>query len=389
MGRRAIFELACSPLYRLLVSGWLTTILSMTELSAEPLLAWYADHHRQLPWRAVRDPYAIWVSEVMLQQTQVETVIPYYERWMAAFPTVAALAGAPIDNVLKLWEGLGYYRRAHALHRAAGVLVATTGGRLPRDVRSLEALPGIGPYTARAIASMAFGADELALDGNLKRVLSRLFNIELPVNTPDGERLLRAQGLSILPAGHASEFNQALMDLGALICRRGVPDCPACPLQDSCQAHQAGEEAERPVRASRPDRRHHIRVSAVLRRGKCVLVGKRPEGKLLGGLWEFPGGKLEPGERLDEALRREMVEELDLDVTVGKPIGVYEHAYTHYSVTAHALECGLPANARPKSNAHSELRWVTPAGLADLPMGKIDRAIAADVAGGSAETTAG
>lgn len=341
---------------------------------AKDLLAWYSHHARRLPWRGTRDPYAVWVSEVMLQQTQVDTVIPYYRRWMRAFPTLASLAGASTDQVLKLWEGLGYYRRGLLLRDAARQLVQSGKDRLPEDVDSLESLPGIGAYTSRAIAAIAFRADELALDGNLRRVLARLFNIDADVRSPGGERQLKQAGESILPHGQAGEFNQALMDLGALVCLPAHPRCVDCPVAGHCAALKAGVQESRPVRPRKKPRPHQRRLAAVVSQQGRVLVRRRPEGKLLGGLWEFPGVDVEAkagdGERVAEA----MEQAVGWRVRVGAKLGEYQHAYTHFSVTVEAFAC-RPQGQR-RSRAGPGQRWVAPEALAALPMGKVDRAIA-------------
>jgi A/G-specific adenine glycosylase len=348
---------------------------------SKALLVWYGANARDLPWRRTHDPYAIWVSEIMLQQTRVEAVLPYYKRWMARFPDIHTLAAASQEEVLALWEGLGYYSRARHLHRAAQVLVAEHGGRLPETAAELERLPGIGRYTAAAIATFAFGADAIALDGNLRRILSRLFDLPLDPRTPEGERRLLAQAAGLLPRGRASEFNQALMDLGATICTPRSPDCLRCPLAQACLARARRTQAQRPVRARRRPIPHRTVAAAVLRRNGDVLVGRRPEGSLLGGLWEFPGGKQESGETLKACLRRELREELGVKVVVGEEIGAFENTYTHFRVTVHAFECRL-ASGEPRALDHSEIRWTPIARLGRLPMGKIDRAIARRIASG-------
>jgi A/G-specific adenine glycosylase len=339
------------------------------------LLAWYAEHARDLPWRRQRDPYAVWVSEVMLQQTRAETVVPYYLRWMDRFPNVEALVAASRDEVLGMWEGLGYYRRAHNLHQAAHILVAENEGALPGEVDKLRHLPGIGPYTAAAIAAIAFNQDVIAIDGNLRRVISRLIDLAIDPRSPEGERQLRSWALGELPSGQSSIFNQALMDLGAMVCIPRTPNCGVCPLPQSCLAFQRGVQDARPVRAPRKPIPHITATAAVLRRGKRVFIGRRPEGVLLGGLWEFPGGRLEPEESLESCLRREIGEEIGVEVEVGVSLGAFNHAYTHFRVTVHAFECKL-IMGEPQAFEHSEVRWVSPERLREYPMGKIDRAIA-------------
>jgi len=338
------------------------------------LLEWYEQSARKLPWRGGQDPYLIWVSEIMLQQTRVETVIPYFERWLERFPSLASLAEAPEQEVLRLWEGLGYYSRARNLHRAAQMVQNQYGGQIPPNRAELEKLPGVGKYTAGAIASIAFGLDEPALDGNIRRVLARLFDVSIPARSPAGEKRLWELAGELLPPGKAGDYNQALMDLGSVICTPQNPACLLCPLAAFCQAREKGVQEQRPVL---PEKKHvpHITVSAaVIQRAGQVLIAHRPRSGLLGGMWEFPGGKLEYGESLPECLRREIKEELDAEVEVGAELGVFQHAYTHFRVTLHAFYCTLE-RGEPSPLQTDEIRWVVPADLAQFPMGKIDRRI--------------
>jgi len=339
------------------------------------LLEWYAGNARQLPWRGIGDPYAIWVSEIMLQQTQIGTVVPYYLRWMEKFPDLAALASASQQEVLAAWEGLGYYSRARNLHRAAQIIMREFNGELPREIHRLMKLPGIGRYTAGAIASIAFGVDAPALDGNIRRVLARLFDVQEPARSPAGERRLWELAAENLPKGKAGAYNQALMDLGATVCTPRQPNCAACPLQQDCQAFRLGIQAERPVTSSKPPTPHHTVTAAIIERDGRILLARRPANGLLGGLWEFPGGKQQNGEDLPTCLRREICEELGVEIQVGAQAGIYRHAYTHFRVTLHAFYCQLIAG-EPQPLQASELRWVKPVELADYPMGKIDRQIA-------------
>lgn len=342
---------------------------------ARRLLDLYARHARSLPWRKPNaDPYAVWVSESMLQQTRVETVIPYYERWMARFPTLEALAAAGEQDVLQAWEGLGYYSRARNLRRAAQQVMERFAGRLPAERAALESLPGVGRYTAGAIASIAFGLDEPALDGNIRRVYARLFDLTLPVRSAEGEKRLWQLAGECLPAGRAGDYNQALMDLGAMVCTPHDPACLLCPLNELCKAYTAGVQEERPVLAARAPVPHYTVTAAVLHRNGSVLIARRPSSGLLGGLWEFPGGKLEDGETLPQGLAREIREELGAEIEVGQPAGVYQHAFTHFRITLHAFHCRLVAG-EPQPLEASELRWVSPTELAQFPMGKVDREI--------------
>jgi len=342
---------------------------------ADDLLRWYDGNARALPWRGHPDPYAVWISEIMLQQTRVETVIPYFLRWMERFPGVAALAAASEQDVLAVWEGLGYYSRARNLHRAARLLVEEHQGQLPRSRAGLERLPGIGRYTAGAIASMAFGQDEPALDANIRRVLARVFDVDLPARSPQGETRLWELARQVLPPGRAGDFNQALMDLGSAVCTPHNPACLICPLNAHCRAYQLGIQELRPVLDQKAPVPHYTVTAAIIHRDGQVLLARRPSKGLLGGLWEFPGGKLEAGESLPQGLEREIREELGVGIRVGQPFGVYQHAYTHFKVTLHAFFCRLQAG-EPQALHASELAWAAPSTLETYPMGKIDRQIA-------------
>ena len=339
------------------------------------LLLWFEKEGRNLPWREVDDPYAIWVAEVMLQQTRVETVIPYYVRWLDKFPTLEQLASAETDDVLRLWEGLGYYRRAHNLHRAARIICEKYRGMMPQEPAELKALPGIGRYTAAAIASIAFGKRVVAIDGNLRRVISRIINYDLDATTASAERQFQTWASRHIPESYASAFNQALMDLGATICISKNPTCSKCPISSYCESFVLGIQNQRPVKRRKPEIPHYVVSAGILRRDGKVLIGRRPVGKLLGGLWEFPGGKCLQDESLDDCLVREWQEELNMLIEPGGMVGVFHHAYTHFKVTVHAIECSA-ADDVPNANVHSEIRWVDPDCLGEFPMGKVDRAIA-------------
>ncbi len=352
----------------------------MSELS-DRLLAWYQVHARSLPWRQspgqsrLPDPYSTWVSEVMLQQTQVDTVIPYYRRWMERFPTLADLASAGEQDVLAVWEGLGYYGRARHLLQAARIIEEELGGAFPAEASDLMRLPGIGRYTAGAIASIAFGRDEPALDGNIRRVLARVHDVREPAQLPSGARRLWELASRDLPAGQAGDYNQAMMDLGASLCTPRNPACLLCPLSDLCQARALGVQDERPVLKPRAPIPSITVTAGLVERDGMVLIARRPAEGLLGGMWEFPGGTLEEGESLPNCLKRELREELGVEVEVGDEFGLYQHAYTHLRVTLNAFICRLVAG-EPQPLEVSDLRWVLPETLKSFPMGKIDRQIA-------------
>ncbi len=344
---------------------------------AKKLLQWYEQSARELPWRSLQSPYRTWVSEVMLQQTQVETVIPYFQKWMARFPDIPALAGASEQNVLSVWEGLGYYSRARNLHRAAGIIMDEMDGQLPQIPQVLQGLPGIGPYTAAAIASIAFDVDIAAVDGNIRRVLARLFDVREPVGSKEGEKTFWGLANENLPSGQASSYNQALMDLGALICTPKTPSCERCPVSEYCQAKALSIQEERPVRNPRKKPPHLTVTAAVIQRDGKVLLAQRPSKGLLGGLWEFPGGTMEEGDDgLEACLKREIKEEIGVDIKVGVPFGVYQHAYTHFRITLHAFLCTINDADEPKSLASERLDWVRVGDLSSYPMGKVDRQIA-------------
>lgn len=340
----------------------------MPRLSSR-LLAWYNKNKRPLPWRDHADVYAVWVSEIMLQQTRVETVIPYFEKWMRLFPTAHALAKASEQDVLNAWEGLGYYSRARNLHKAAKIVVKDYGGNLPAELTDLIKLPGIGRYTAGAIASIAFGRDEPALDGNLKRVYVRLFNMEEPVVSSKGEKLLWDIARQNLPKGKAGDFNQALMDLGAMICIPKNPRCLICPLTELCEAREMGTQELRPVMKPKKVVPHYIHAAGVIvKRGK-VLLAQRPSSGLLAGMWEFPNGRVggDPAGELVKALESGY----SLKVRRKEALGVLQHAYTHFKVIVHVFCCEFSSAVNKKN-----LKWVSLKELDDYPMGKVDRQIA-------------
>jgi A/G-specific adenine glycosylase len=327
------------------------------------LLAWFDAHRRELPWRQRRDPYAIWISEIMLQQTQVATVVDYYNRFLKRFPTIEKLAAADLDTVLKLWEGLGYYSRARNLHKAARRIVANFAGKLPPSAAELRKLPGVGPYTAGAIASIAFGAAEPVVDGNVQRLLCRLCRIEQPPKQSATQQRLWNLATQLVAEGRPGDFNQAMMELGAMICRPRNPACRDCPLAPLCLARKAGLQDELPHRTPGKTSPHHTIVAGVISRSDGrILIDRRPTEGLLGGLWEFPGGKVEPGETLLEALRREVREEVGLTIDVGEKLCVVRHAYSHFRITMHVF-LARRAAGRARPLACDAVKWVARSNL--------------------------
>jgi len=341
------------------------------------LLRWYNRNSRDLPWRHTRDPYAIWVSEIMLQQTQVDTVIPYYRRFLARFPSVNDLAEARPDEVLKLWENLGYYSRARNLHAAAKAIVAHCQGALPQNRKDLLALPGIGEYTASAILSIAFTKPFAAIDGNVSRVISRLFALRRPLGSPESREQIRDQVNHLLNKKRPGQFNQAMMDLGATVCTPRTPSCLSCPVMGSCKAKALGLQEQLPV----PPKRHalshkHMIAAILLDRKKRVLVLRRPASGLLGGLWRFPGGEIGARESGKNAVARTVREELGLTIRVKEEVALIKHAYTHFRATFHVYRCSLVPGT-PTSYGGLKWKWVSAEELRRLALSKAERKILA------------
>jgi A/G-specific adenine glycosylase len=327
----------------------------LNALSRRRLLRWYAAHKRDLPWRRTKDPYRVWVSEIMLQQTTVGAVGPYYEAWLRAYPDLRALARAPLRAVLKSWEGLGYYQRARNMRRTARIILKKHDGRFPEDPAVLAGLPGFGPYTTAAVASLSFGKPIPVIDANVRRVMMRLLGLHGPSGAnPDAEisRILQKS----ISRRSPENFNQAMMEWGALVCRPKNPLCLRCPGQGECRAFARGEQEVIP--APKAFRAKKITaVVAVIRKGDRVLIQKRPEEGLLAGLWEFPGGKVERGESLPVALRRELREELGLEIKTARPLITVRHSYTQYRVTLHAFDVTTAARS-VVSTRPLPYRWV-------------------------------
>lgn len=346
------------------------------------LLDWFDAHRRELPWRREpRDPYRVWLAEIMLQQTQVATVIPYFERWLERFPTLRALAEAPLDDVLKRWEGLGYYSRARNLHRAARQVVFESGGVIPDTASGLRELPGIGPYTAGAIASLAFNRDEPLVDGNVKRVLGRLFAGDDRTATVAG---LWALAEALLPPGRAGAFNEALMDLGATVCAPAAPRCMMCPVRDACAAFGAGDPEAFPPKRARPGVPHrHVGTAIITDSAGRLLLAQRERRGLLGGLWEFPSTDFSEG--LDASagmaphIERALRESFGLDVRLAETdiAGVERHAFTHFRITRHVARAGVGAagDVTPRAARYRAAGWFARDELDALALARSDRRI--------------
>lgn len=330
---------------------------------ASALIQWFQANQRPLPWRRHYTPYEVWISEIMLQQTQVKTALPYFERWMRAIPSIQALANASEAEILKLWEGLGYYSRALNLKKAALQILKEHVGIFPSEHPSILALPGIGPYTAGAIASIAFNQAYPIVDGNVVRVLSRLFAFEKDVRK--NADFFWQKSAALLPTQNPRDFNQGLMELGALICTPKKPSCSSCPLQEQCMAFKKGLVESLPKK-SPPKKKIPIQVAIgiLIREGK-VYVQKRPSKGLMSGLWEFPGGKIEKGESPEAALRREVQEETGLCLTKVRPFQRLQHSYTSYKVDLHCF-IATAEEGPVQLESSTEYRWISPEELTTL-----------------------
>ncbi len=341
--------------------------------AARRLVAWFRRHRRRLPWRQTSDPYRIWVSEVMLQQTQVATVIPYYRRFVRRFPRLEALAAARAEEVLAAWSGLGYYRRARDLHAAAKEVVSRFGGRIPAAATLLRSLPGVGRYTAGAVASIAFDLPEPAVDGNVLRVVSRLLALRGDPRAPGALRRIEAACRALLKEGSPGEVNQGLMELGALVCSPPAPRCSRCPLAAICRARAAGLQSVLPEISPRRRTVALEAAVALVRRGRAYLMVRREED-LMRDLWEFPGTVLEPGEEARRALVRIGRERLGASLRVGERLASLRQSLTYRRVTVGAYSATL-REPSPGAGGRGETRWVCPEDLPGLPHHSLTRRI--------------
>lgn len=322
------------------------------------LLAWFRITKRDLPWRKAYNPYHVWVSEIMLQQTQMERGIQYFNKWMERFPTVDSVADAAEREILKYWEGLGYYSRARNLHKTAGILKNHYGSQVPCDYRALLDLPGVGPYTAAAISSIACNKDVALVDANVSRIFSRIFDIEIPVKGGRGKRMVEDLSQGLIVPGKMRFFNQALMDLGGLICTSGNPQCEKCPVSDNCLAYERDTVKHRPV-VTKKKRTVYIRMATgiLVHKGR-IFIQQRQDGDIWAGLWEFPGGQMEEGELPQETVVREYLEETNLPVRVTGEITTVNHSYMHYQVTLYCYYCELECENEPVLTAADRYQWV-------------------------------
>ncbi|GAB7023435.1 A/G-specific adenine glycosylase [Salidesulfovibrio brasiliensis] len=335
-----------------------------TNAFTQALLDWFDANRRDLPWRKGYDPYHVWMSEIMAQQTQMDRVVPYFRRWMERFPDIRALAGADEETVLKLWEGLGYYSRAKNVLKAARLVVENHDGRFPDSLDAIRELPGVGEYTAGAIASIAFNLPEPCIDANVMRVFARMDDLSLAAGTGElkreAERLVR----STMPEDRPRDFNQALMELGALVCRK-KPLCDLCPVQPYCAAHEANVVWDRPLPKAKKGTVRIEMVTGVLVHEGRVLIQKRRPDDVWPGLWEFPGGVMEEGESPEETLVREYREETELSICPEEKITVVRYAYTRFRVTMHCYLCSCPGDPAPVFHEATEGCFVAPSALSE------------------------
>ncbi len=329
---------------------------------AKNLNAWYRKNARDLPWRETSDPYKIWISEIMLQQTTVNAVIPYYKKWIKLFPTVEHVAKAPLQKILKSWQGLGYYTRAKNIYKTSKIICALHNGRIPDDPHQLKKLPGFGPYTVGAVLSIAFDKRHAIIDANVRRVIMRILAIEGHADTSQDAEIsvfLERE----MPVRNLRTFNQALMELGALVCRNREPLCLSCPVKAQCCGYKKGIQEIIPKPKKKIIKDIDVAIGILRRKGK-YFIQKRPAKGLLADLWEFPGGKTKKGESLFRALRRELKEELDIDITSSRHLMNVKHFYTQFRVNLHVSLC--ESQAYPSSG--KDRKWATLKELNKYPM---------------------
>ncbi len=325
-----------------------------------PLLHWFRQTKRDLPWRRSYDPYHVWISEIMLQQTQMDRGVAYFLRWIARFGDVQAVAAAEEQEILKYWEGLGYYARARNLHKAAKVIVVDFGGEVPCEYETLLSLPGIGPYTAAAIASVAGNYDIPVIDANVARVYARLFNIDAPVKERPTKKRLAEIAEQLLPHGQARAYNQALMDLGGLVCTPKNPRCDTCPVATACAALTAGTVAERPVLGAGKRTITIHKVAGIIQYNEKIYIQQRRVDDVWGGLWEFPGGQVEKGATGDRIVAS-ILNDTRLAVTQVQHITRVMHQYTHHKIILDCFFCRLiGANCQPVLKSACNYRWIFP-----------------------------
>ncbi len=332
------------------------------------LLSWFAECQRDLPWRGKYDPYQVWIAEIMGQQTQMDRVVLYFARWMKRFPDIATLAQASEQEILKAWEGLGYYTRAKNIRAAAGLIMRHHQGQIPKDLYQLLDLPGIGPYTAAAIASIAFNRPWPLVDANIERFFARFLDLDISVKQAPAGKMLRALSEEMLPKDQARQFNQALMEFGALVCTPKQPSCQLCPLTAYCRSHKEGTVAVRPVTSGKKKIIDRVMVCGIIQNNGLYYIQKRHSDAAWGSLWEFPGGRLKGSETPEEAVRREIFEKTKFSVCRLRPLATVVHHYTKYRATLHGFICSLRKSSKIfVLHASDQYAWVPLSGLADFP----------------------
>jgi len=343
---------------------------------ATSLTNWYNANKRDLPWRKTPTPYHTLICEFMSQQTQINTLIPYYERWVKKYPNVSDVAIASEDDVLKSWEGLGYYSRARNLHKTCQIISKKYGGMVPKDPNALQALPGIGPYIAAAIASIAYEVPISVVDGNVLRVMTRLFGLPDDIGKEKTKKNIQHRLNQVIKTTTPSEFNQGIMELGATVCTPKTPECQHCPIQNVCYAKNMAQIEKFPVKQKKPPTPHYTIVVGVIQRndGK-ILITKRKKDQLLAGLWEFPGGKVNDAETLEEATLREIKEEVNLDASIVHFLCKVKHAYSHFKITLHAHLCRVSNHASLQLKSADDYQWVAPSELTNFAFPKANKVI--------------
>lgn len=329
------------------------------------LLSWFKATKRDLPWRKSYDPYHVWISEIMLQQTQMDRGVRYFKRWVKRFPEVRDVAYASEEEILKYWEGLGYYARARNLHKAAKEIVEKYSSVVPADYNVLLTLPGVGPYTAAAVASIAGNQDVAVVDANVNRIFARLLDIEKPVKSSSIQQRIKSVAQHLLPQGRARVFNQALMDFGGLVCTPKNPSCSSCPLQSICIAFKNSTVSVRPVLKPPPQAVYVVRYVAIIVNEGRIYMQKRAEASVWGGLWEFPGGEMvltDGKSPMDLDLVTLVKKDAGLLIRIDQPLVTVSHQYTHHKITAHAYFCTMvgPEKTVPRLTRCSDYRWMTP-----------------------------
>lgn len=329
------------------------------QIFQEKLLSWFEQNKRDLPWRRSYKPYHVWISEIMLQQTQMERGVEYFKRWIEIFPDIESIANASEQQIFKAWEGLGYYSRARNIKKAAVQMLENHDAKLPNTYVELLALPGIGPYTSAAIMSIAFNQPYPVIDANVERVMSRVLDISIPIKEKESLEMIKEYTDQLVKIGSPRDVNQALMEFGALFCTQKRPDCKKCPLNRYCKAYAANTVLMRPIKKSSPETIDIVMACAIIERKGKYFIQQRHEDDVWGGLWEFPGGRIKDGESAEQAATRELQEETEIIVDSLEKFTKVIHFYTRYRVTLHSFWGKVNGTAKPRLHAATQYRWVS------------------------------